>query len=206
MGGVKDAAVANDGAEAFAGIDGGTGGDELAVLREVNHVHVRAEDVGLGHGEAAAGVVVADAGDNLAGLMVIHIALAAEGIGKNVALADSDDVERGGHRVGFPRKLAVLGVEAPHETVVGAFLGAIESADVNTAVARTERTLGGYVIIRSGPDDLAGLWLEARSEAVVLNWQTSSRLLAGGVAEEDGVKKFAVENADAAVVAALAVF
>ena len=76
--GVKDAAVADDSAKAFAGVDGRAGGDELAVLRKVNHVHVRAEDVGLGHGEAAAGVVVADAGDDLAGLVIVHVALAAK--------------------------------------------------------------------------------------------------------------------------------
>ena len=78
LGGVEDAPVADHGAEAFAGVDGRAGGDKLAVVREVNHVHVRPKDVWLGHRETAAGVIMANTGDDLAGLMVVHVALAAK--------------------------------------------------------------------------------------------------------------------------------
>ena len=146
-----------------------------------------------------------DAADDLAGHPVEHVAAAAQGVGEDELVADRDDVERGGDRVGLPDERAVLRVEAPDEAVLGRLLRLVVAADVEAAVARGERAFGGDVVLVRLPDDVAGLRVEARGQAVVLRRQAAARPLARRVAEERGVEQLAVQEADAAVVAAAAV-
>ena len=78
--GVEYAPIGDNRSQALTRINGRTGGDKFTIIGEVNHVHISPENIGFRHGEAAAGIVVADAIYNLTCLMVIHVPLTPESI------------------------------------------------------------------------------------------------------------------------------
>jgi len=132
LGDVEDAAVGDDGAEAFARIDCGAGRDELAAGREIDHVHVGAQDVRLGEREAATGIVVPDAADHFARLAVEDVSFASQGVGKDEPMPHADGIQRGCDRVRLPDERAILGVETPDKSVLGGLARLIVAADVQS--------------------------------------------------------------------------
>ena len=85
-------------------------------------------------------------------LSVEDVAFAAKCVGEDELLADRDDVQRRSHRIRLPDQRAVFGIQAPDEAIVRAFVGAIETADVEPSVAGAERALGGDVVVGRQPD------------------------------------------------------
>src|SRR5262249_38405869 len=159
-----------------------------------------------GHGEPAAGVVVIDPADYLAGQPVEHVATSAKGIGEDELLAHCNDVEGGGDGVGLPDERAVPGVQAPPAPGAGAVAGLVVAAEIEAAITRGKGAFGGDEVFGRQPDDVAGLRVKAGGQAVVVRRQAAASSLARRIAEERGIEQLAVQQAEAAVVTASAVF
>src|SRR5690606_40569632 len=81
----------------------------------------------------------------------------------------------------------------------------VDAADVDATVARAERALGRDVVFGREPDHLTRGGIQAGRQAVVLRGQSTASPLAGRETEERGVVELAVQEAQAAIVAATAV-
>src|SRR4029078_4715305 len=103
------------------------------------NVYVGSENVGAGHCEAAAVVVMIHAADHFAGFAVEHVAATAERVRENELIADRDYVQGRRDRIGLPDELPVLGIQAPDKTILDCFDRLVVAADVNAAVLRRER-------------------------------------------------------------------
>ena len=145
--------------------------------------------------------------DDLASLPIENVATATQCVRENEPLAHGDHVQmpRSRRPTSTP---AIRPSASRHQTRSGrpCLRGSIETAEVEAAVAGAERTLRGHVILVVSHTTLP---VSGSRQAVRPLFSTGSaaRLrCAGGVAEERRVVELAVEQADAAVVAAAPVF
>ena len=147
-----------------------------------------------------------DTGHDLAGLVIIHVTLAAQGIGEDVAFAHSHDIECRSDCVGFPDEATILGVQTPDVPIVCALFRSIEATDVDAAVAGAQGALCGHKIFGCRPYNFPCLGIDTGGQAIILNRQSAPLFLTGRVTEEDRVVKFSIQNTDTAVVAAATIF
>ncbi len=117
---------------------------------------------------------MSDAAGDFTGLMVEDVAFAAKRVGENKLFTDGNNVQGGCHRIGPPHQRTVLRIQAPYETVIGAFFGAIVATNEDPPITRTQRAFGRHVIIGRQPDDITGRGIKTGSQTVIFDRQPTS--------------------------------
>ena len=101
--------------------------------------------------------------------VIEDVSFSPERIGKDVILANGDDIQSRGHCIGLPDQRTVFRIQAPDKPVLRVFIRTVVSTYINASVAGTERAFGCDIVFVGQPENVPCPGIQAGSDSIIFD-------------------------------------